>query len=382
MAGTASAPAGVATVQVAIKDRTSGLWWRADGSWGAFQRHATTLAAPGASATAWTFPWTPPAPGAYAVQLNVVDSTGRMDETRAYHAFDVTGPPPPGHLSIVMARMMWQGNENCQPVTGYVPLDRVADELAARGLAATGAVVTARTDETTRRCQGTYELASWQDLAELRDERGWTMVSTGAVHENMLTMTPDEQRAESCDTLATLEAHGHDRAWGLFGWPNNRYSTALQESLISTCFAFGRRYSAAPNRQTEVGPPWFLNATPADGGNCVDTGAGCPAIDHTGDGIIDAADAYRTPEFLAEHLAPAPGEYRVVQYYRFVEGSRTTGDFRWDCTSSDPDEHWTSRRELYCFDDFVAALDMIAPGTVVTDPATVAEAWGRGNPNG
>ena len=382
MAGTATAPEGVSQVQVAIKNRATGQWWRGDGTWGAFQRHDATLAAPGATGTAWTFAWTAPAAGQYAVQLNVIDTAGGLDTTRAYNTFDVTGPPPPAYLTILMARMMWTGNENCQPVAGYVSLDRVADALAARGLAATGAVVTGRTQETTRRCQGNYELASWSDLAQLRDQRGWTMVSTGATHENMLTMTPEQQQAESCATLPVLEAHGHARAWGLFGYPNNRYSTALQQDLISTCFAFGRRYAFAPNRQSEVAAPWFANATPGDGGNCVDVTAGCPAVDQTGDGVIDSADAYRPPSYLASNLAPHAGEWRIVQFYRFVEGSRTTGDFQWDCTDPNPDRHWTNRRELYCFDDFQAELDMIPAGVTVTDPATVAEAWGRPNPNG
>jgi hypothetical protein len=67
--------------------------------------------------------------------------------------------------------------------------------------------------------------------------------------------------------------------------------------------------------------------------------------------------------------------------YRFVTGSHTSSTFDWDCTNADPNLHWVSNAELYCYDDFLWALQQIPDDVVVTDPATVAQAWGRGNPN-
>src|SRR4029453_9401716 len=40
-----------------------------------------------------------------------------------------------------------------------------------------------------------------------------------------------------------------------------------------------------------------------------------------------------------------------------------------------PRDHWTSRAELYCWDDFRWALDLIGSDVIVTDPRTVADAW-------
>lgn len=42
--------------------------------------------------------------------------------------------------------------------------------------------------------------------------------------------------------------------------------------------------------------------------------------------------------------------------------------------------NWTSHTEMYCLNDFLTIIASIKPGIVVTDPATVATAWGRGNP--
>ena len=64
-----------------------------------------------------------------------------------------------------------------------------------------------------------------------------------------------------------------------------------------------------------------------------------------------------------------------MQAYRFVTGVRTGPASQWDCTSTDPAQHWTSRAELYCWDDFRWALDQIGDDVIVTDSRTVADAW-------
>ena len=79
MRGRATAPEGVAEVGVAVKDRVTGLWWRADGTWGAFQRHAATVALPDSPDTTWSFDWASPGPGSYGVQVRAVDAAGLPD---------------------------------------------------------------------------------------------------------------------------------------------------------------------------------------------------------------------------------------------------------------------------------------------------------------
>jgi hypothetical protein len=67
----------------------------------------------------------------------------------------------------------------------------------------------------------------------------------------------------------------------------------------------------------------------------------------------------------------------VLSTYKLLTGAKLSGNRRWDCTSGDARKHWTSEVESYCLKDLLAAVDAIKPGSVVTDPASVAEAWGR-----
>lgn len=104
LSGTATDNAAVAMVQVAIKDRTSGLWWHADGTWGGFEWQTATLASPGATSTTWSYGWTPPATGAYAFSVRTVDASGNDDPVRPWTRFDVVEPggdtvPPDGQIT-------------------------------------------------------------------------------------------------------------------------------------------------------------------------------------------------------------------------------------------------------------------------------------------
>jgi DNA-binding beta-propeller fold protein YncE len=91
-AGAATDDVGVANVGVAIKDRTTGQWWNAaSGRWVTSFRWnpGAALGTPGASPTGWTFGWTPPAPGAYAVTVQAQDAAGNCDATRPWVNFSV-----------------------------------------------------------------------------------------------------------------------------------------------------------------------------------------------------------------------------------------------------------------------------------------------------
>ena len=80
---------------------------------------------------------------------------------------------------------------------------------------------------------------------------------------------------------------------------------------------------------------------------------------------------------ITDLQAAGPDQWVVLSTYKLLTGAKLSGNRRWDCTSSDPRKHWTSELESYCLNDLLAALDTIKPGSVVTDPATVGEAWGR-----
>jgi DNA-binding beta-propeller fold protein YncE len=93
LSGTATDDAAVAHVRVAIKNTATGQWWRADGSWGAFQWNDSVLASPGAPSTGWTFSWTPPAgAGSYAVQTEAADASGNVEPPpKPWVNFNVAG---------------------------------------------------------------------------------------------------------------------------------------------------------------------------------------------------------------------------------------------------------------------------------------------------
>lgn len=279
-----------------------------------------------------------------------------------------TNPP---YLTFLFGRTNWVATANCVPYQDTVPLDQVAQELKARGLFGVGGIVTDRTYETTQYCQGYTTYPSWADLANLRDNYGWSFISQSKSYKDFTTFTTDTQRyEESCSTLPLFEAHGHNRAWGLFAYPNNKQDAAAQ-SIVTQCFAFGRKYVGGPNDLTTATTyPYTLKTLSVNGGRCNNPSLPCYNL--------QTQYAYNTPEKLITQIQPQADQYSLIQFYRFVVGKREglTG-LSWDCTSPDTNDHYTSQTELYCADDFYKVVDGRPLNAVVTDPATVAEAWGR-----
>lgn len=281
--------------------------------------------------------------------------------------------PGPGYLTIQWGRSMWAaGGSGCQSVPNTVNLGQIAQDLQARGLTATGTVVVDRTGETTRTCKGASSYASWADLAMLRDTYNWRFVSDGLTHNDITKMTLAQQQQESCGSLPAFTNHGHNFAWGLFAYGDNHFNTTVQTNVVSTCFSYGRTYRGGQNVRASMVAPWFQRTNSILGGNCVTVGAPCNTA-------ISASVYYTSPQRIA-NLYKVPGDdWVVVQFYRLVTGKSTLSSTRsWDCTNSDWHYHWTSQPEFYCLNDFDSALSQIPAGVVVTDPATVASAWGRG----
>ncbi len=375
--GSASDDGRVDEVRLTVRDLATGDFWQGGVAWGETVEHFAELSAPGAVQTPWTFRWLPSFGGNFEIVATAYDAYGRPDPTPVVRQFSYELPAPgQAYLTLMFGRTQWQQLEQCNPIPGTVPLDRVADDLTARGLTAVGPVVIDRTNETTRVCDNQiFEHASWADLAMLRDVHGWSFISNGTTHDDITLMTPAQQLQESCGSLPPLEAHGHDRAWGLFAYGNNRYTQALQTNLVSTCFSYGRRYFNTINDRSTMSAPWFTNTRSYNGGKCNNAALACFTM------TVPTNRFYESPTVLASLMAPGPEQWSIVQLYRFVEGSKLTGVDRWDCTSSDWRNHYTSRPELYCYNDYLSAIDTIPTNVSVTDPATVAENWGRGNPN-
>jgi hypothetical protein len=292
----------------------------------------------------------------------------------------VAGADGPGYLTLSFGRTQWVTAKDCVRLPNTVDLGTVATELDGRGLVGTGNVVTGRTPETGLRCFGGYVLhPGWDRLAQLRDDRGWTFVSASATYPNFATLTAEQQRMESCGTLRTFEDHGHMRAWGSFAYPNDSYSTTAQTDVVSTCFAYGRTYddslplsTANENVRSEMTAPWFQRTTSVFGGSCNDPTLACYSASYV--------RRYSSVTDLRRLMSVGPDRWFNVQAYRFVVGARGVlgrSGMNWDCRSSDWRAHWASASELYCWVDYKRILNAIPEGVVVTDPATVAEAWGR-----
>jgi hypothetical protein len=282
--------------------------------------------------------------------------------------------PGPGYLTISFGRTQWVATARCVPIANAVPLDRVAADMASRGMAGTGNVIVDRTRETGFLCVGYYMVEpGWDRLAMLRDTYGWSFVSASKSYADITPLTAARQRDESCGTLAAFEAHGHTRAWGLFAYARNKYTSTIQSQVVSTCFAYGRRYAEAANSRPTTVAPWFATTDDVTGGRCNDATLACSSL-------TDVTRTYRSPVDLAAIVNVAPDSWRNLQFYRLVTGTRgTVGGTgqRWGCKGTDWHAHWTSRPELYCYKDFLAVLDAVPDAVVVTDPAGVATAWGR-----
>ncbi|HET7475574.1 MAG TPA: hypothetical protein VFJ97_06060 [Dermatophilaceae bacterium] len=271
---------------------------------------------------------------------------------------------------------MWTASSGCVPLPGALTLLEIAGGLAAVGGTGTGHTIPGWTQEVNRGCTLRHDAIypSWADLAMLRDRFGWSFVSAGQDHLNISKLTVAQQWQESCGSLSALAQHGHNRAWGLFAPRDNATTRQIQTEVVATCFAYGRKYRTTSNLQGEMAVPWFQGTLSVNGGACRDPALPCYSIP-TRHRYLGRAD-------LARAMRPAAGQWSAVQVYHLVRDSLLTGDPRshWDCTSPNPDAHWTGRTELYCWNDYLAALQQIPTGTVITDPATVATAWGRTPP--
>jgi hypothetical protein len=380
--GTASDDVGVAQVRVAIQNSVTKLWWHANGTWGSIQWQSSQLTRPGRITTAWSWHWPGGPEGAFVLHAQARDANGATDSTHATRKVVVSPAAETRYLTLAFGRTQWVTARQCSPMADTVTLGQVAQDMTAigvesgRSITGTGNVVVHRASETDTPACMTYGLmATWDQIADLRDTDGWTFVSAGLGYRNMTQLSEQEQFNESCGSLTELEAHGHPRAWGLFAYPNNRKSETIQSSVVSTCFAYGRAYDYRFNGIGLMTAPWFQRTFSVNGGACNTVGEPCYSLAGTG-----ATYHYRTRESLASLMQPGPGEWSVVQMYRFVTGAQSSSTFSWDCTDADPNMHWVSNSELYCYDDYLWALHQIPGNVVVTDPATVAEAWGRGNP--
>jgi hypothetical protein len=278
----------------------------------------------------------------------------------------------PGFITLSFGRTQWQATAMCRPLPGAVELGQVADELAARGLAGNAIVVTTFAGESDRLCpNGLIAYASWADINALVS-RGWSISSEGTYSRTIDSMTYDQAYQEICGSIAAFTS-GIDPT-GMWAWTGGKYYSAkYQRSIAATCFDWGRLYRTKINTPAIVTPPYTQRTWSLNGGWCAALTGSC----YTTAKGAGATYLYDVPSKLAAYLSGQPDTWAVLQGYRFVTGSNSLGNTKWDCTSPDPNQHWSSRVEVYCWDDYVSILNLIAPGAIVTSPAAVAAAWGR-----
>lgn len=381
--GTATDNRSVARVEVSVQ-RADGQWLQPNQSWGGTPAAVNaTLGSSGGTTRPWDLSFTPLVGGQYTITATAVDGAGNRDQSPPAVSVTLAVPPDPGastppQLTLLFSRLQMSAAIDCVP-TG-APLDTVvAPELASRGLKGTFSLVTNWTRETTRFCGGgrvfpnSIIYGSWSDAKVLRDTYGWQAISQSRNYKNMTTLNPNQQYDESCGSLAAFTSRGFTRAHGMFSYPNDAYNAQIQTDIVSSCFAFGRTYAGtysdfagAVNERSTTAAPWFQKTLSLGGGRCTNGADVCRTINQP---------PYMSPVALGDQIAGLQrDQWYALQGYRFVTGA-VTG--RWDCTGADWTSHWTTAIEDYCWVDYKQILDRIQPGTVVTDPLTVAESWGR-----
>ena len=89
VAGSATDDIGVSAVWIAVYDRDAKLWLRSDGSWGGWQKHATTLSNPGATSTTYSYALTLH-DARFLVRAWAEDPSGQISDPRGDVRFEVS----------------------------------------------------------------------------------------------------------------------------------------------------------------------------------------------------------------------------------------------------------------------------------------------------
>ena len=307
-------------------------------------------------------------------------------------------PPPTTALgqgpfvTLLFSRSEISAADNCvEDDTNIARLDTVvAPYLQSLGMAGTGTLVTQKTGDTTRHCSHYNDdlTASWADATNLAQNYGWSFVSHTATYPTLAQIqnfTPQQAYDETCGSEQTIAAHGLPGAAGMIAYPGsytkNPAVVNLQTQYGQTCFDWGRQYDHAVHGQNVLStasttPPHWVYPVAVVGGPCNDPTQPCYNV-HVKNG------RYTMPTTIINQIHRLkPGMWYIFQAYLLVTGTNphyTSNMNRWDCTSSNPAEHWTNVTVRYCYSDFQQIIQAIAadPSITVSDPLTIGQDWGR-----
>jgi hypothetical protein len=333
-----------------------------------------------------------------AAAMALVPAAGAAASGQAQALRTGVAPPPTTPLgsgplvTLLFSRTEISAADNCvEDDDDIARLDTtVAPYLQSLGMAGTGTLVTARTDDTARHCTHYNDdlTASWSDATNLAQNYGWSFVSHTSTYPSLAkieSFTPKQAYNETCGSEATIAAHGLPGAAGMIAYPGsytkNPAVVNLQTQYGQTCFDWGRQYDHAMHGTNDLAtvsttPPYWVYPVAVVGGPCNDPTQPCYTV-HVQNG------RYTMPSTIIKQINRLqPGQWYIFQAYILVTGTNpkyASDNMRWDCTSPDPAEHWTNTTVRYCYSDYQQIIQAIAanPNITVTDPQTVGEAWGR-----
>jgi hypothetical protein len=340
-----------------------------------------------AAAAAWVAAGTMGALGAGAAVLPASAGSGTAGFAGTSLSGGVTAGPSAGqrYATLFFSRSEITAGDGCRPDDqGIARLDTtVAPYLASMGMSATASLVTGRTQQASYLCTHHSDSlsASWTQATALAKRFGWKFVSaTSTYPHNLSDLTPAQALFQTCGSANALVAHGLPGAHGLIAYPGAQAPpTTIQATDGARCFAWGRRYARSGTTLASAGAraPFWQKTRAFNGGPCNDRSANCYTIPARG------SRRYADPgSFIAMIDALQPGQWLTLQAYILVTGKNppyTRNRTRWDCTSPNPQLHWTNDVERYCYNDWRQIVNAIrARGNIiVTDPLTVGEAFGR-----
>jgi hypothetical protein len=343
--------------------------------------------------------------GEYVITAQAVDSSGNKEASSPTLPFAIGASTGTSYLTLSFGRSVYEqfDNAGCTiPTTGAMTLDQVLSQLygLTPSLTAVGNVIIDRTSSTsTNTCVGNNTYPTWAQLSQWQSEYGFNVTSAGESYVHLAGagavtfpytspvngMVIPDLNTDVCGSLAVFAAHGFD-ASGMFDYPDNQLTDTIQLSTTINCFDFGRIYDNGRNIEAlnGTGLPhngggytgtqyWYAKTISINGGYCND-----PSLTASCRTVKGVARAYQNVPELEALVKVDPGQWVNLQAYRLVTGSKIDSSRNtWDCTSPNWQEHWTSQTELFCDNDYLSIMSSIPSTTVVTDPASVAAAWGR-----
>ena len=401
----------IAKVLMSVRNANTLQYLQVNGSWSSvaatFNATLTTSSITSGILTQnWT--WSLPvslSSGEYIITAQAVDSSGHKEASSPQLPFAVGASSGVGYLTLSFGRSVYEqfNKTGCTvPTPGAMTLDQVLSQLYSLtpSRTAVGNVIIDRTSTTsTNTCVGINSYPTWTQLTQWQNEYGYSVTSEGETDATLAGpgaisfpytskvngMVIPSLNAEICGSLNIFSQYGFNAA-GMFDNPDNKFSDSIDLSTTTSCFDFSREYYIGRNIQALDGTGlahngggytgsqyWYSKTISINGGDCND-----PNPADTCHNIKTANRQYENVPELEALVKVDPGEWVELQAYRLVTGSNINNTSNsWDCTNSNWQDHWTGQTELFCDNDYLNIINSIPSTTVVTDPATVAAAWGR-----